>query len=107
MQSNLAGKRGVLARGGAVIAVSHRIATDLRARAPELGSTRIEVIPNAVNVAAIRDVARVPSRDAHLAEQMYAVYVGKLAPNKGTRHLIDVITRADLDWPLIVVGDGP
>jgi len=107
MQSNLARKRSGLARADAVIAVSHRIATDLRARAPELGSTRIEVIPNAVNVAAIRDVARVPSRDAHLAEQMYAVYVGKLAPNKGTRHLIDVITRADLDWPLIVVGDGP
>jgi glycosyltransferase involved in cell wall biosynthesis len=41
------------------------------------------------------------------AERLYAVYVGKLAPNKGTSHLIDVIARAELDWPLIVVGDGP
>jgi glycosyltransferase involved in cell wall biosynthesis len=107
MRSNLARKRSGLARADAVIAVSQRIAADLRVRAPEMASTRIEVIPNAVNVAAIRDVARVPSRDAHLAEQMYAVYLGKLAPNKGTSHLIDVIVRADLDWPLIVVGDGP
>jgi len=107
MQSNLARKRSGLARADAVIAVSHRIAEDLRTRAPELAATRIEIIPNAVNVASIRDVARVPSRDAHLAERLYAVYVGKLAPNKGTSHLVEVIARADLDWPLIVVGDGP
>jgi glycosyltransferase involved in cell wall biosynthesis len=107
MRRNLAAKRSGLARAGAIIAVSHRIADDLRVRAPELASTRIEVIPNAVNVAAIRDVARVPPRDAHLAEQLYALYVGKLAPNKGTSHLVDVVVRADLDWPLIVVGDGP
>src|SRR3954469_12179580 len=107
MRSNLADKRAGLARANAVIAVSPRIAEDLRARAPELAHTRIEIIPNAVNVAGIREVAKVPSRDAHLAEQLYAVYVGKLAPNKGTSHLIEVITRADLDWPLIVVGDGP
>jgi glycogen(starch) synthase len=107
MQSNLARKRSGLARADAVIAVSHRIAEDLRTRAPELASTRIEIVPNAVNVATIRDVARVPSRDAHLAERLYAVYVGKLAPNKGTSQLIEVITRAGLDWPLIIVGDGP
>ena len=107
MRANLAAKRTGLARADAVIAVSHRIATDLRERAPELASTRMEVIPNAVNLAAIREVARVPSRDKHLAEQLYAVYVGKLAPNKGTQYLIDVVSRADLDWPLIVVGDGP
>ena len=107
MQSNLARKRSGLARADAVIAVSHRIAEDLRTRAPELAATRIEIIPNAVNVGSIRDVARVPSRDAHLAERLYAVYVGKLAPNKGTSHLVEVIARADLDWPLIVVGDGP
>ena len=107
MRSNLAAKRAGLARANAVIAVSRRIAEDLRARAPELAHTRIEIIPNAINVAAIREVAKVPSRDAHLAEQLYAVYVGKLAPNKGTSHLIEVITRADLDWPLIIVGDGP
>ena len=28
-------------------------------------------------------------------------------PNKGTAYLTDVVKRADLDWPLIIVGDGP
>lgn len=107
MRANLAAKRTGLARADAVIAVSHRIAADLRERAPELASTRMEVVPNAINLAAIREVARVPARDKHLTEQLYAVYVGKLAPNKGTQYLIDVVSRADLDWPLIVVGDGP
>ena len=107
MRANLARKRSGLARADAVIAVSSRIAEDLRVRAPELAATRLEVIPNAVNVAALREVARVPPRDSHLAERLYAIYVGKLAPNKGTSSLIEVITRADLDWPLVVVGDGP
>lgn len=107
MRGNLAAKQSGLARADAIIAVSRRIAEDLRARAPELASARIEVVPNPVNVAALREVARVPPRDKHLAEQLYAVYVGKLAPNKGTSFLVDVVREADLDWPLIVVGDGP
>jgi len=37
----------------------------------------------------------------------YALYLGKLAPNKGTSYLIDVIRRANLDWPLVIAGDGP
>ncbi len=37
----------------------------------------------------------------------YALYVGKLAPNKGTDHLVDVARHAELDWPLVIVGDGP
>jgi glycosyltransferase involved in cell wall biosynthesis len=37
----------------------------------------------------------------------YALYVGKLAPNKGTGFLPEVVNRAQLDWPLVVVGDGP
>jgi glycogen synthase len=107
MRGNLARKRSGLAAADAIIAVSHRIAGDLRVRAPELASARLEVIPNPVHVAALRQVARVPPRDSHLAEQLYAIYVGKLAPNKGTSYLVDVIRQADLDWPLVIVGDGP
>jgi glycogen synthase len=107
MRRNLAAKQAGLARANAIVAVSRRIADDLRLRAPGLTSARIEVIPNPVNVAALREVARVPPRDAHLAEQLYAIYVGKLAPNKGTSYLVEVVREADLDWPLIVVGDGP
>jgi glycosyltransferase involved in cell wall biosynthesis len=37
----------------------------------------------------------------------YALYLGKLAPNKGTDHLVCVAERADLRWPLVIAGDGP
>jgi glycogen synthase len=99
MRSNLAWKRSGLARADAIVAVSRRIAADLVARAPELSQTRMEVIPNPVRMqAAVR-------HDAPTAP--YALYLGKLAPNKGTSVLIDVVRRADLDWPLVVAGDGP
>jgi glycosyltransferase involved in cell wall biosynthesis len=107
MRRNLAGKRAGLARADAIVAVSRQIAGDLRVRAPELAGTRVEVIPNPVNVSALREAARVPARDSHLAEQLYALYLGKLAPNKGTSFLVDVVQAADLDWPLVIAGDGP
>src|SRR5262249_58809490 len=110
MRANLAAKRTGLARADAVIAVSGRLAADLRARAPELASTRIDVIPNPVNVAALRASASVEPRTSNLEPRPsdpYALYLGKLAPNKGTSVLVDVITRAGLPWRLVVAGDGP
>ena len=111
MRANLASKRSGLARADAVIAVSHRIAEDLRARAPELAKTRVEVIPNAIDVAALRATAEQGAgrteNEGTGSDGAYALYLGKLAPNKGTRYLIDVIRRADLDWPLVIAGDGP
>ncbi|HEX2457650.1 MAG TPA: glycosyltransferase family 4 protein [Vicinamibacterales bacterium] len=104
MRGNLRRKRTGLAMADAVVAVSSTIATDLRARAPELAGTRIEVIPNPVNVSDLR------ARAAGFAPPLpgaYALYLGKLAPNKGTSNLIGVVERAGLDWPLVVVGDGP
>jgi len=103
MRANLDAKRAGLARADAVIAVSARIASDLRERAPELADTRIEVIPNPVSVAALRDAGR----PLEAASAPYALYLGKLAPNKGTQYLVDVVTKADLDWKVIVAGDGP
>ena len=112
MRANLAAKREGLARADAVIAVSRRIAQDLVTRAPELARTRIEVIPNAVNVEALHlsaaALAKADLSAVALAKaEPYALYVGKLAPNKGTGYLVDVVRQADLDWPLIVAGDGP
>jgi glycogen synthase len=117
MRANLAAKRSGLARADVVIAVSARIAADLRARAPQLAQTRMEVIPNPVNVAALRATAAEdggrgaesegrPETGKHTVDP-YAVYLGKIAPNKGTSYLIDVITRAQLPWKLVVAGDGP
>ena len=39
-------------------------------------------------------------------EAPYAVYVGKLAPNKGVVKLAAAVRCADLPWPLVIVGDG-
>ena len=110
MRANLAQKRTGLACADAVIAVSSRIAADLRARAPVLAGTRIEVIHNPVNLTALHaDTAGAirPSEYGRDTRDHYAIYLGKLAPNKGTSHLIDVITNAGLDWKLIIAGDGP
>jgi glycogen synthase len=104
MRANLARKRSGLAAADAIIAVSSRIASDLRVRAPEIAATRLEIIPNPVDVAGLRARARAGSAPL---EGPYALYLGKLAPNKGTSRLVDVIERARLEWPLVVVGDGP
>ena len=103
MRRNLDAKRIGLSRADAIIAVSSRIAADLRARAPELIETRIETIPNPIDIEVLR--SRLPPRASHL--EPYALYLGKLAPNKGTQYLVDVVSQANLDWKLIVAGDGP
>lgn len=104
MRANLARKRGGLAGADAIIAVSSTIAADLRARAPELASSKIDVIPNAVDITDLR--ARASSSTPPLPAA-YALYLGKLAPNKGTEHLVRVAEQAGLDWPLLIAGDGP
>ena len=103
LRRNMARKVEALTSADAVIAVSSVIGREIADRAPELVNARIEVIPNPVNIAALR---RRGGGGRPLAEP-YALYAGKLAVNKGTDHLVDVIEQADLDWPLVVAGDGP
>jgi starch synthase len=104
MRANLARKRTGLAAARAIIAVSSTIAADLKARAPELPASRIVVIPNPVNISDLR--ARAAASPSPL-DSPYALYLGKLAPNKGTSHLVRVAEEAGLDWPLLIAGDGP
>ena len=104
MRANLARKRRGLAAADAIVAVSSTIAADLRSRAPEIGSTRMEVIPNTVDVARLREMA---ASTAPPIEGPYALYLGKLAPNKGTSYLLRAARAARLSWPLVIVGDGP
>jgi glycosyltransferase involved in cell wall biosynthesis len=103
MRANLSRKREGLAGASAVVAVSSVIAADLAARAPELARARVVRIPNPVDVAAIRGAAAGAPR---LLDGPYALYVGKLEPNKGVGHLADVADAARLPWPLVVAGDG-
>ena len=104
MRANLARKRRGLAAADAVVAVSSTIAADLQSRAPELTATRIVVIPNPVDVERLRATAATTTRP--LAGP-YALYLGKLAPNKGTSHLVRIARDAGLPWPLVIAGDGP
>jgi glycosyltransferase involved in cell wall biosynthesis len=104
MRANLARKRAGLAAADAIVAVSSTIASDLRVRAREIAATRLEVIPNPVDVAGLRAMGAAASAPL---DRPYALYLGKLAPNKGTAHLVDIVERAQLDWPLVIVGDGP
>jgi glycosyltransferase involved in cell wall biosynthesis len=104
MRKNLTTKRRTLARAGAVIAVSHAIAEDLKRRAPELASTPMYTIPNPVDMTRLDEL--------HLAapppmEGPYVMYAGKLATNKGVQFLVEAYTRAGLTWPLVIAGDGP
>ena len=57
-----------------------------------------------MNVAALRERA---AASAPPLPGPYALYLGKLAPNKGTRHLVRIVERAGLDWPVVIAGDGP
>ncbi len=107
MRANLDRKQRGLARANAVIAVSRRIAEDLTVRSAGLDPARMHVIPNPVNVAALRADAQGAPTWPSFPKGQYAIYLGKLAPNKGTRSLVDVVARADLDWPLVIAGDGP
>jgi glycogen(starch) synthase len=104
MRANLARKRRGLAEADAIVAVSTTIAADLRARAPEIHATRLEIIPNPVNVSALRTAGRASGAPL---QGPYALYIGKLAPNKGTLHLVPTIVKAGLDWPLVIAGTGP
>jgi glycosyltransferase involved in cell wall biosynthesis len=104
MRSNLARKRRGLAGADAIVAVSSTIAADLRARAPEIAATRLEIIPNPVNIAALRAAG---AAAAPPLQGPYALYLGKLAPNKGSAGLVQTVERARLDWPLVIAGDGP
>ena len=102
MRANLRSKHRALARAGAVVAVGSAIARDLVARCPGLAAERVKVIPNPVDVRGIREAAAQPPP----IDRPYAVYVGKLETNKGASKLVPAIVAADLDLPLVVVGDG-
>ena len=102
MMANLGAKRRALASADALVAVSGHVASDVRARAPELAHARIEVIPNPVDVDQIQREADQPAPMAG----PYALYVGKLEPNKGSLLAVHAAGRARLDWPMVVVGDG-
>ena len=103
MRRNLRNKQQVLARAGAVVAVGSAIARDLVARAPDLVPSRVRIIPNPVDVGGIQAQAKERPRPN---DGPYALYAGKMETNKGVSKLVPAMAAADLDLPLVVVGDG-
>jgi glycosyltransferase involved in cell wall biosynthesis len=104
MRANLRHKQASLADADTVVAVSNHVATALRERAPELARAPIVTIPNGVDVSGVRSEAAAAPRPT---PDRYALFVGKLAKNKGAHTLIEVADRASLRMPLVVLGDGP
>ncbi len=104
MRANLRRKQTTIADADAVVAVSAHVADALRARVSEFARTRIEAIPNGVDVRGVRAEADATTRPL---PEPYALFVGKLAKNKGAHALADVAAMASLDMPLVVIGDGP
>jgi glycosyltransferase involved in cell wall biosynthesis len=104
MRANLTTKRRTIARADAIIAVSSTLTRDLRARAPELGTTPIFTIPNPVDMAPL-DALRVSA--VRPTEGPYVLYAGKLATNKGVQFLLPALAEAGVGWPLVIAGDGP
>ncbi len=104
MRANLRRKQASLAAANAIVAVSHYVAAALREREPGLARARMHVIPNGVDVSAVgADVDAAPRP----ISQPYALFVGKLAKNKGVNALIPAAERAGLGLPVVVIGDGP
>src|SRR5262249_53022753 len=103
MRGNLSRKRTGLAGASAVVAVSSVIADDLAVRAPELSATRLERIPNPVDIGAIRQAAGAGPAPI---DGRYVLYCGKLEINKGADLLVPVAKAARLTYPLVIVGDG-
>jgi glycosyltransferase involved in cell wall biosynthesis len=103
MRANLRQKQRDLAGADAIVAVSGQVAAYLRDRSPDLANARIETIPNGVDVTGMRAYVRASSSPL---DRPYALFIGKLARNKGVTTLVDVVERAKLEIPLIVIGDG-
>jgi glycosyltransferase involved in cell wall biosynthesis len=100
MRWDLATKRRALSRAGATIAVSRAIASELRS----LGMNRLEIIPNIVDAAETRDIAKAaPPFDL---PDRFLLFVGKLEENKGARLLVPAVAAARTGLPLVVLGEG-
>jgi glycosyltransferase involved in cell wall biosynthesis len=104
MRSNLRHKQQHLSAATAIVAVSTYVATTLRARGSDMTRARIVTIPNGVDVSVIRAEAAATERPL---SEGYALFVGKLARNKGANALVSAAEQARLRMPLVIIGDGP
>ena len=87
----------------ALIAVSRYIADQVVR--PLVDDSRVEVIPNFLDVAAIERIAAEPP-SVELPERFW-LFAGKLHTLKGAHLVLEAAARSRSGVPLVVVGDGP
>jgi glycosyltransferase involved in cell wall biosynthesis len=103
MRANLRRKQQALALADAIIAVSSPVSSYLHERSPLLAAARIECIPNGVDIARVRRLMQ--DVEPPMATP-YAVFVGKLAANKGVAILADLLSEARISMPMVIIGSG-
>ena len=101
--------RRAYARAAKVVAVSHRVAQDL---VDTLGMDprRIVVIPNPLDLARLRGLARQEPPHPWFTEDVPIVLaVGRLVPQKGFDMLLEAaaLVRRQLAVRLVILGEGP
>jgi len=95
-----AGEVAALRVPDATIAVSASLAAMFKSR----GGSNIHYIPNGVSVSEFDDPSFVSALGASSGE--YALYVGRLVPEKGAHYLIDAWDRIRTRRKLLIVGDS-
>jgi glycosyltransferase involved in cell wall biosynthesis len=96
--------RFIYPRASQVIAVSDGVAAKL-ARNYAVGTSRLEVIPNPVDISRIEADAREKARVE--VQGPYILAVGRLVAVKNYALLIRAFARADISTKLVIAGDGP
>ena len=93
-------RAALLARADAVIAVSEHMAQRIRTHVPQ---ANVVAIPNMVDVDQIQQT--IATAPAGVIPERFALFVGKLEPNKGAELLPELILRSQPP-ALVVAGDG-
>jgi glycosyltransferase involved in cell wall biosynthesis len=99
---DLAAKRTLLGAPDAVVCVSRAEAALLRAPRPE----RLHLVPNGVEPAPFARAAGAPMRARLGLEGPAALFVGRLASNKGLFTLLEAWQAMPRDATLLIAGDG-
>ena len=107
MRANLRRKQADLADADVIVAVSSsRGIVRFASARPRLPPARIEVIPNGVDVARTSRARR--GCDARPMDPNHTPCSSESwRSNKGVHALVEVVERARLEMPLVVIGDGP
>ena len=97
---------------GAILAPSHDLAQELRARLPASPRPVIQVVPTGVDVAGIRSMSPIDPRPGAgwPPDAVVAVSLGRLAPEKSPLDVLDAVAHAaalDPRLRLLVIGGGP